>query len=140
MVPNSRHCSLDVGVIPETGKAWDRFIDIITVVWLSVFIAGFFASLGESSQIFLLSVLPIYVADLGVKYSRVRNVKLFLRGHWLSILMVIPYFRVLRLLKFARLLRFLRVIRIGKFGRWPGSMKVTGAYRRVMRLKRRAGI
>ncbi|MCZ6536242.1 MAG: hypothetical protein O6914_09790 [Chloroflexi bacterium] len=41
MVPNSRHCSLDVGVIPEIGKAWDRFIDIITVVWLSVFIAGF---------------------------------------------------------------------------------------------------
>ena len=53
-------------------------MDLVTLVWLSVFFVGFVASLGEAAQIDLLALLPVYVADLGVRYRRVGNLRRFL--------------------------------------------------------------
>ena len=113
---------------------WNRFVDLVTVVWLGLFFANLAFQLGEAAGIVLLALLPVYVADLGVKYRQVRNFKRFLREHWLSILMTIPYLRVLRILRLFRLLRFLRLMRVTRVGRWPGTIKLVGALRRIKRL------
>ncbi len=107
---------------------WDRFIDLVTVFWLAVFFTNLVVSLGEPFEIILLALISVYVADLGVKYRRVRNLKRFLREHWLSVLMVIPYLRVLRILRLLRLLRFLRFLRVGR------ALRTGGAWRRIKRL------
>ena len=93
---------------------WDRFIDLVTVFWLGLFVTEFIAPLGQASEIILLSLIPVYVADLVVKYRRVRNLRRFVKEQWLTILMVIPYFRVLRLIRLFRLVRILRVARAGR--------------------------
>ena len=103
---------------------WDRFIDLVTVVWLGIFALGLAAPQGWESDV-LLYVIPVYVVDLGVKYRRVGNVRRFVREHWLTILMVIPYLRVLRLL------RVLRVLRVARAGR---VLRSSGAWRRLRRL------
>ena len=96
---------------------WDRFVDTVTYAWLGVFAAQFVVS-NPVLDSFLIWSLPIYVADLGVKYKRVGNFRTFLRQHWVSILLTIPWLRVLRILRFLRLLRLMRagrIVRILKF-------------------------
>ncbi len=114
---------------------WDYFVDVVTFIWLGVFVADIATQLGGASEVVLLSLLPVYVADLAVQYRRAGNLRDFLRKHWLTILMTIPYLRVLRLLRLARLLRTLRLFRIGRVGRWPGVQKIEGARRKVKRLQ-----
>ena len=117
----------------QDGGAWDIFVDVVTFIWLGVFVSDIAMSLGDASGVVLLSLLPIYVADLGVQYRRVGNLRGFLRKHWLTILMTIPYLRVLRLLRLARLLRTLRLFRIVRVGKWV--QKIEGARRKVERLQ-----
>ena len=64
-----------------------------------------------------------YVLDLGVRYRRSGTLGRFVREHWFSILMVIPYLRVLRLFRLLRLLRLLRVLRIGRLLRIVGALR-----------------
>jgi len=90
---------------------WDRLVDVVTFVWLGVFAAEFLAPFDGSGMLLLLLLL-VYVVDLGVQYRRVGNLRRFLKTHWLTILMVIPYFRVLRLLRLFRLLRAMRAVRV----------------------------
>ena len=107
---------------------WDRFIDLVTYSWIGIFVADRVAPVGEPFGIILLALIPVYVADLGVRYRRVRNLKRFLKEHWLSILMVIPYLRILRIMRLLRLLRIGRVLR------------TVGAWRRIKRLSSRLGM
>ena len=79
--------------------------------------------------------MVIYMADLVVQYRRVGRISLFLRKHWLTILMIIPYVRVLRLVRLVRAMRTLRVLRLVRIGRWPGAQKVVGATRKFARLR-----
>lgn len=115
---------------------WDRFVDAITLLWLGVFAADLVRPMPDVSALVLLGLLPIYLADLGVQYRRVGSFGLFLRKHWLTILMAIPYLRVLRLLRMARALRTLRVLRVARVGRWPGARRAANAIRKARRLGR----
>ena len=98
---------------------WDRFIDLVTIVWLGLFIIGFVNATLIPANIALM-LIAVFVLDLVVKYRRVSNLRTFLRRHWTYVLMVIPYFRILRVLRFGRLLRVLRSLRIAKSGKFPG--------------------
>lgn len=109
---------------------WDRTIDAVTYAWLGVFTAQFFVS-EPILDSFLIWSLPIYVVDLGVKYKRVGNVRTFLREHWVSILLTIPWLRVLRILRFLRLLRLIRVGRLGRI------LKLNSARRKFIRVWQR---
>lgn len=123
---------------------WDRFVDVVTVVWLSVFAVGL---LSEEWSGFCdgvnLALLPVFVADLGVRYLRVRDVREFLTKHWFDLVIVIPYFRFLR---FVRLARVAKLPRTGKAVKAPKTSepnavvalskaeRVCKAYRKLKRL------
>ncbi len=109
---------------------WDRTVDAVTYAWLGVFAAQFVVS-DPLLDSFLLWSLPIYFVDLGVKYKRVGNVRTFLRQHWVSILLTIPWLRVLRVLRFLRLLRLMRAGRLGRI------LKLNGARRKFIRVWQR---
>jgi len=113
---------------------WNYLIDGITVLWLGIFITDLISPLGEAGGVVMLAFIPVYVADLGVQYRRVGNVRVFLRKHWITILMTVPYLRVLRLARFARLIRILRVLKVTKLGRWPGTLKLAGTGRKLNRI------
>ena len=80
---------------------WRIFVDLSTVVWLVVFALlllpdGRFDTplVGTLS----LALLAVFVADLGViYYSAKQRPVAFLKGHWVDVLLVIPYFRISRL-------------------------------------------
>ncbi len=115
---------------------------IIAVILLGVYFDGpsdrrNLRSLGQFGQTALLALLPIYVVDLGVQYRRVGSFRLFLKRHWLTILMTIPYLRVLRLARLARLTRVMRLVKLAKIGRWPGLQRVEQARRKGVRLLHR---
>jgi|GEM_PF-4662106 hypothetical protein len=119
---------------------WDKFVDTITVIWLGMFFVDLMGPSTRVSDIILLSMLPIYVFDLGVKYRRAENAKDFFQHHWLSVLMVIPYIRILRAARMLRVLRMIRFTRTVRVGRNPGGLKLLGASRRIKRLRRRISI
>ena len=121
-------------IVPAHGGTWDRFVDAVTFVWLGVFALGIVGTRGQVLDTVLLALLPIYVVDLVVQYRRVGSFKLFLRRHWLTILMTIPYLRVLR---FARLVRALRFLRVARVGRWPGIQRVEQVRRKATRVRNR---
>ena len=77
---------------------------------------------------FLIWTLPIYVADLGVKYKRVGNFRTFLRQHWVSIILTIPWLRALKILRFLRLLRLMRAGRVARI------LKLNSARRKLIRI------
>ena len=102
---------------------WDRFVDTVTLAWLGIFVADLTVAQHDALAVVLISVLPVYVLDLGVRYRRSGTLGRFVREHWFSILMVIPYLRVLRLFRLLRLLRLLRVLRIGRLLRIVGALR-----------------
>ncbi len=92
----------------ESVLRWDYFVDIATVVWLTLFVLGYTNQLAVPDLI-IQSMLAIFVADLVVKYRREGNLKSFLRHRWTDIVLVMPWFRVFRLLTFIRMLRLPRI-------------------------------
>ena len=117
------------------GNWWDRFVDFATVIWLVIFVT----SLNEPALISAnvsLALIGVFVADLGVKYRRAPNLRVFLRTRWTDILMVIPYFRIFRILKFVRLLRLVKAAKIGKAGRFPGLKQLEALRRKSTRIMR----
>ena len=117
--------------------SWDSFVDAVTLLWLGLFFADQVRLIGQVSETVLLALLPIYIADLVVQYRRVGQFRLFLRKHWLTILMTIPYLRVLRLVRLVRLLRVLKAVRVARIVRWPGLQRAFGAMRKARRLSGR---
>ena len=126
---------------------WDRIVDAVTVVWLSVFAVGL---LSEEWSGFCdsvnLALLPVFVADLGVRYLRVRDVREFLTKHWFDLIIVIPYFRFLRFVRLARVARLSRTGKAVKAPRASGTDAVAAlgraekfykAYRKLKRVLRR---
>lgn len=87
---------------------WDLFVDLVTIVWLALFILGL-TNQTNAPDILLQVMLVVFVADLWVKYRREGSLKRFVRYRWIDILLVIPWFRAFRFLKFIRLLRLFRV-------------------------------
>ena len=115
---------------------WDEFVDLITVIWLGLFLFNltYPATLPATIELGLLSV---FFADLVVKASANPNFKTFVRRQWLDILMVIPYFRIFRILRLMRLLRILRGVRIARLGRFPGLKALEGFRRKLVKIVKR---
>jgi len=89
---------------------WDRFVDLVTIVWLGVFVVGeLLSEYGPVCDCINLALLPVFAADLMVRYRRVGNLRKFLRKHWLDILIVIPYFRFLRLIRLAKVVKATKI-------------------------------
>ncbi len=93
-------------------RPWDALVDAATVVWLSAFTVGMmYEKYSGVTDTINLSLLPVFVADLYVGYTRVGNLRKFLRDGWLDVLAVIPFLRVIRA---ARILRLARARRVEK--------------------------
>ena len=119
------------------GMWWDRFVDFATIIWLAIFAIGFTASTLIPANVQLV-LLGVFVVDLGVKYRREPNLRVFLTRRWTDILMVIPYFRIFRILKFVRLLRILKTFRLAKVRRFPGLKQLEAFRRKSTRIVRAA--
>ncbi len=95
--------------------SWDRFVDVVTIIWLLFFALGSFnPGLETLCSTINLSLLPVFIADLIIKYKRVGNAKYFLKHHWLDILTAIPYFRFLRVFRIVRAVRAVRGLKASK--------------------------
>ena len=123
---------------------WRLFVDIGTVVWLLLFVLMLMPSEqfeGLGVRTVSLTLLAVFVADLGVTYHRAgERPARFLRTHWLDVLLVIPYFRVFRILRVGRALRAVRLLRAGRGAR-VGRMAKSGLdhTRAVKKSKRATG-
>lgn len=117
--------------------SWSRFVDLITVIWLVIFILRFFTSpaLSDALEIANIAILSVFVADLGVSYRKARSISVFFRKHWFDILMVIPYFRIFRIARILRLARFIRIARAVKVIRMTKTLRIakTGRMAKVVR-------
>ncbi|TET47794.1 ion transporter [candidate division TA06 bacterium] len=115
-------------------QKWNRVVDVATLVWLGVFVAGFLVK-GRATQVcgyVNIALLGVFVADLGVIYKTSENWRRFIKQHWLDILMVIPYLRVFRIFRIFRLARFLRIAKVAKTRR---AFKVVKAVKAGRSLK-----
>ncbi len=115
---------------------WDRFVDLVTILWLGIFFANIVQP-GLIPTTIELGLLGVFVVDLVVKARAEPNFTTFLRKRWTDILMVIPYFRIFRILRFTRLLRILRTTRIVRVGRFPGLKSLETLRKKVSRLVKR---
>ena len=100
----------------ERRLKWSKLVDKITILWLIIFIIGFFTTgnISYICEILNLIILLVFLADLVIVYKYSRNLKDFLKGHWFDIIMVIPYLRVFRIFKIFKVLRIYKTIRIIK--------------------------
>jgi hypothetical protein len=78
---------------------------------------------------------PIFVLDLVVAYLRIRNFKLFLKKHWFTILITIPWLRVFRVARTLRVLRAARAAKGVKGIRAAKAMKITKLAKTTKTLK-----
>ena len=92
---------------------WSKFVDIVTVIWLIIFIIGFFNSekITRYCNILNIIILIVFITDLVIIYIYSENRKKFIKKNWLDILMVIPYFRIFRILRIFRVLKITRVLK-----------------------------
>ncbi len=115
---------------------WDRFVDLVTVIWLGMFFTNI-ASPGLIPASLEIGLLSVFVGDLVVKARTEPNLRTFVRTRWSDILMVVPYFRVFRILRLTRLLGLLRATRVARVGRFPGLKALEAFKRRIIRLAKR---
>lgn len=96
--------------------SWSKIVDVVTVIWLAIFIFGFFVSpsLAHILRMVNIAILSVFLADLWVSYRKVRSISIFVKQHWFDILMVIPYLRVFRIARILRLARFTRIAKMAK--------------------------
>lgn len=103
-------------------RYWNRFVDVISIIWVIAFTISFLASdLGviiiDINMVYLIDnftffILPVFVVDLMVKYYLLGHSRTFFRKHWISILLVIPYFRVFKMLSFIKFINITKLIQI----------------------------
>jgi hypothetical protein len=95
---------------------WSGFVDVITIIWLVIFILTFI-DLGNTINLLLkyilLSFLIIFILDLYILYKRAENFKMFIKKHWFDVLMVIPFFRILRIFRVFKLLKVTKSVKSG---------------------------
>lgn len=109
-------------------NGWDSFVDIITLIWITVFLYSIiikYYTIEFYCNIAMLLLLPVFVVDLVLIYKSEKNFKSFIQNKWLDVLLAIPYFRIFRLLKLAKLLRFLKIIKFKKAVRYTQLAKKT---------------
>jgi len=103
---------------------WKLFVDLVSVVWCGSFIFSIIdifnnliilnVELLYLADIVMMWALPIFIIDLVIKYFRYDKSIFFIKKHWIDILYVIPYFRVLRFLRIFKVLGLIRVSKVLK--------------------------
>ncbi len=111
----------------ESIRYWNHFVDLATIIWLAAFMISLLGSdLGfiiiDSSILYLadtitLFILPIFIIDLMIKFYSFGHSKSFFKEHWISIIMVVPYFRIFKILK------LVKVVGLIRFNRIPQAIK-----------------
>lgn len=106
---------------------WKSFVDLVSMIWCGAFIITFIdifdnfiilnVELLYFADIIMIFTLPIFIIDLLIKYFRYDKSSLFIKKHWIDIVYVIPYFRVLRILRIFRLIGLVRVSIIFKLSK-----------------------
>lgn len=113
-------------------EKWTKFVDTVTIIWLSIFILGFFSTerIAHVCNILNVIILSVFVADLVIIYKSSSNWHIFLKKHWFDILMVIPYFRVFRIF---RIFKVFKIIKIAKATR---AAKMAAKFSRITRVSK----
>ncbi|MCF8094458.1 MAG: hypothetical protein K9J79_03765 [Desulfobacteraceae bacterium] len=95
-------------------RAWEIFVDVITLVWLGVFAVSLAGPAAWAPAAAWVSgaIGAVFVVDLVVIFRRSAGWADFLRRAWLDLLLLIPFFRIFRIGRFARLLRINRLSRL----------------------------
>lgn len=126
-------------------RYWNHFVDIISVIWVVAFMISLLASdmgllIINNNIIFLLDtitlfLLPVFIFDLMIKYYLTGHSRTFLKKHWISILLVIPYFRVLKMLSF---IKFIKIVQLSKIPKVTNSLlKILKLIHKTLNLKKR---
>jgi len=100
--------------VKQMKLTWSGFVDVITIIWLVIFILIFFdleTPMNLLLEYTLLSFLLIFILDLFILYKRAENYKMFMKKHWFDILMVIPFFRILRIVRVFKLLKVTKSVK-----------------------------
>lgn len=129
----SRMDALKNDNLPKT-ITWERFVDVITVVWLTLFFWGVADPDTIIPDALDLGLLSVFVVDLVFKLRSQPTWKAAFRNHWFDILLVIPYVRIFKILRFTRALRLLKTVKIAKLGKYPGHQKVVACVKKVQRV------
>ncbi len=126
----------------ESIRYWSHFVDAVSLIWLGAFTTSLVTYYTEivtvsPSVLFVtdaitLFTLPVFVVDLTLKYRGADHSKAFFRNHWMDILLIVPYFRVLRALSLVKMLNFLRLSRILRT--WRAIVQVGRALCKAFRL------
>ncbi len=120
-------------------------MDTMSLVWIAAFSTSLLAyearlitmdpAILYVTDAITIFALPIFIADLMLKYHRSEHSKAFFKKHWLDILFVVPYFRMLRALS---MVRILRLVRLGKLPRSFGIVvKAAKAVSRALKLSKK---
>lgn len=118
--------------ITSRKEKWTKLVDIVTIIWLGIFMIGFFATerIVHVCNILNVAILSVFVADLVIIYKSSSNWRMFFKKHWFDIIMVIPYFRIFRIF---RIFRVLKILRVAKVARAAKAAKMATKSRRVVR-------
>ena len=131
MCNNSEYTTVN-GKFVSRKEKWSMFVDIVTVMWLCIFIIGFFSieRITDVCNILNIAILSVFMADLIIIYGSSSNWHIFLKKHWFDILMVIPYFRVFRIFRSFRVLRLIKIVKAAK------TVKMATKFSRVIKLSK----
>ncbi|MFQ6134927.1 MAG: hypothetical protein ACE5KU_03820, partial [Nitrososphaerales archaeon] len=126
----------------ESVKYWRLFVDAVSLIWLAAFTTSLLAYYTEFITVspailyvtdaITLFTLPVFIADLALKYYRRDHSKAFFKKHWVDIISVVPYFRVLRVFSMVKILGLVRLGRIPRA--WGVAVNAVRAVLRALRL------
>ena len=118
-------------------KIWKKLVDITTIVWISIFLLGFFMKDARINQIcnqFIFFLLPVFILDLYYLYKETGKIRKFFREKWLDILLVIPYFRIFRIFRILRFAKMLKLIKLFKLAKARKTMIFVKKSKRTINL------
>lgn len=129
----------------ESIKYWNLFVDAMSLVWIVAFSTSLLAydarlitmdpAILYVTDAITIFAMPVFIADLMLKYHRSEHSKVFFKKHWLDILFVVPYFRMLRALS---MVRIVGLVRLGKLPRSLGIVvKAARAVSRALKLSKK---
>ncbi len=125
-------------------RCWKIFVDLVSIIWLGAFITSLFSydfsffainpNIIKMTDTITLFTLPVFVADLMIKYYILRHSKTFFKEHWIAILFVVPYIRLFRIFSMVKVLGFVRLGRIPQT--WGVIVNLVKAAYKALRIGR----
>jgi voltage-gated potassium channel len=115
------------GFVDRHEIVWELGMGFLAVLYVAVGFAQDDAAAPSSALLYSVetTLTAIFVGEFAARFAASRDRRVYLRGHWIDVLSLIPIARGLRV---ARLLRVLRLTRF-----------FTGMYRSLMRAERMKG-